>query len=97
MRALADQRRNGEIAGHDGGKLLAAEPGDDVVGTHAVAQHLREHLQDRVAHRVAKPIVDRLEVVEIEHHHRHGLAAQRTLRGKRECMFGEGAAVHHAG
>ena len=53
----------------DDGELVAAEPRDHVVVAHAVAQPRRHLPQQLVAGRMAKRVVDVLEVVEIEAQH----------------------------
>ena len=60
--------------GHQGEELLAADPAEAVDLAQDFAQQRRDVLQGLIAGGVAEPIVDRLEVVEIEHQHRERLA-----------------------
>ena len=51
-------------------ELVAAEAGDGVTGTQAAAQPVADGLQDGIARRVAQPVVDELEAVQVEEQHR---------------------------
>src|SRR5262245_58881413 len=59
----------------DRDKLFAAKPGDDVVGTRARSHHLSENTQDFIAQGVPETVVDRFEMIEIEHQQGHRLPA----------------------
>src|SRR5262245_53815968 len=60
-------------------KLFTTEPGDDVIGTRARSHDLSENTQNFIAHGVAETVIDRFEVIKIEHQQGHGLAASRLL------------------
>src|SRR6478609_783310 len=51
---------------HDRDEFFAAEASDDVVSARARPHHPAEQAQDLVARSMAKAIIDRLEVIEIE-------------------------------
>ena len=51
---------------HEVGELVAAEPGHGVAGPHQAGQPLADHGQHQVAGAVPVPVVDHLEVVEVE-------------------------------
>ena len=51
-------------------ELVAAQTRDRVARPEAFAQPVGDRGQQRVAGRVAEPVVDRLEVVEVDEHHR---------------------------
>src|SRR5262245_47065957 len=78
---------------NDRDKLFTTEPGDDVVGTRARSHDLSENTQNLVARGVAETVIDRFEVVQIEHQQGHGLAASRLLcaQGKRVLHKGRAA------
>ena len=79
------------VADHEHGELVAAEPGDDVVAADRVHEPGRDAAQQLVADRVPERVVDALEVVEVDEHHRdlalgvalerlaHALAEQRAV------------------
>jgi hypothetical protein len=64
------------------GELVAAEPGNGVIRAGALAQPRRDPAQQFVADGMAQPVVDRLEVVEVDAQHRQ-LAALRGDFGQR--------------
>ena len=75
--ALGDAERlagAGEVVEEDG-ELVTPEPGDGVVRTHAAAQPLGDGDEQPVARLVAEAVVDVLEVVEVDEHHREQRAA----------------------
>ena len=51
---------------HEVGELVAAEPGHGVAGPHQAGEPLADHGQHQVAGAVPVPVVDHLEVVEVE-------------------------------
>ena len=51
---------------HEVGELVAAEPRDGVAAAHQAGQPLADHGQDHVPGGVTVPVVDHLEVVEVE-------------------------------
>ena len=66
---------------HEHDELVAAEPRDEVLGAHGVAQLLRGELQQVVAGRVAAGVVDVLELVEVDEEQR---AARAFVGAARE-------------
>ena len=60
----------GRGLGEQDRELVAAEPGEHVGLAQAAAQQLRDAHDQLVAGRVAERVVDRLEVVEVEHDRR---------------------------
>ena len=70
---LGEPERVGEAAcRHDDRELLAADPAHRVARAHGREEDRRDLGEDVIAGRVAVHVVDALEVVEIEHHERHG-------------------------
>src|SRR5215510_4787883 len=65
--AFADFAGALEASRNDRDKLFTPEPGDDVVGTRARAHHPSKHAQDLVAHGVPETVIDRFEMIKIEH------------------------------
>ena len=61
-------------AGEQHGELVAADAGDDVVGAQRVPQRGARRADHLVADVMAERVVDRLEVVEVDQHHRAGRA-----------------------
>ena len=61
-------------AGQQHGELVAADAGDDVVRAQRVPQRRARRADHLVADVVAERVVDRLEVVEVDQHHRAGRA-----------------------
>ena len=67
---------------HEHDELVAAEPSDEILGTHRVAQLLSGELEQVVAGRVAARVVDVLELVEVDEEQRAaraGVGATRQL------------------
>jgi len=62
------------------GELVATEPRHQVAGAHAGRDARRCHLQQLVAGRVAEGVVDDLETIEVEVHHREAGAGIETVR-----------------
>ena len=58
------------------GELVAAQPRHQVARAHAVGQAARHLAQQRVAGDVAEAVVDDLEAVEVEEHHREARASR---------------------
>ena len=75
-----EQRRRAERVGlhSQHGELVAAEPGDQVAGAGGAAQHVGRGAQQRVTGRVAEPVVDRLQPVDVDHQHGGGGAVPRA-------------------
>ena len=69
----------------ENGELVSTEPRRNVGRPHTRLQPVRERHEQRVAHRMAETIVDRLEVVEIEEQHR---CLEPEREGSRD-MLGE--------
>ena len=63
---------------HD--ELVAADAADRVAGAQLLGEALRHFLQHRVARGVPRRIVDRLEAVEVDEHHRGLLAVALAER-----------------
>lgn len=84
-------------AGHQGGELVTAEAADDVVRPQATAELLRHVADRRVAGGVAVPVVDRLEVVEVEQQHAEPPAGAAGLRDGAGEGAEEDLAAHAAG
>ena len=78
------------------GKLLAAVTGRDVAVAHARAEDTGERSQRFVTGRVTIAIVERLEVVDVEHQHRQRLVPGAVLERLLDRLI-EGAAVGEAG
>ena len=72
-----------EATRHDRDEFFAAEASDDVVRARARPHHPAEQAQDLVASSMTKAIIDRLEVIEIEHQHRHRLVMLGLQRAQR--------------
>ncbi len=71
-------------------KLVAAQPRDHVVFPHAVAQASSNQLQQIIAHRMPKRVVDPLQAVEVEIKQREAFPAPRAL----DPLF-DSLAEHH--
>ncbi len=65
------------------GELVAAEPGDRVAVAQGLAQIAGNAHEQGVAGIVAEHVVDRLEVIEVDHHHDAGAAVQGCRLGVR--------------
>ena len=59
------------------GEFVAAEPADRVALAHRPLQPPRHGLEQRVADRMAERVVDRLELIEVEHENREAFALAR--------------------
>ncbi len=71
------QRLRRGRAGQGDDELLPAEPRDEVERARGVPEHFTEALEHGVADQVTVGVVDVLEVVEVEHHHRERHARPR--------------------
>ena len=78
-------------------ELVATQPGPGVRGARHGGEPARHLAQERVADRVAQGVVDLLEVVEVEQHHRHGIAAAPGARQRSGQPIVEQHAVGQAG
>ena len=67
------------------------------VGAHVGGRGRGEHLERVVADGMAEAVVDRFELVEIEHQHADRLRLARALRDQRVGRFEKGAPVEQAG
>ena len=79
--------------GEDDRELVAAEAGHGVVVAHALAQPARHLQQQLVAGGVAERVVDGLEVIDVDEHHRHGAAVALGAREAVAQPIGEQLAV----
>src|SRR6185312_5834367 len=97
FKSCADAFRNFlrdlEAARDDCNKLFAAEAGNDVVGARAGARHTREQPQYFVAGRMAKPVIDRLEMIEVKHQHRDRLASLGLPFAESRGILKKGATI----
>ena len=91
----AGRRRPAVLGGavHEVGELVAAEPRHGVAGPHQAGQPLADHGQDQVAGAVPVPVVDHLEVVEVEQQQaerpvRPGTSAS-SMRSISSARFGQ--------
>jgi hypothetical protein len=82
---------------HHHHKLIATQPGDKIGLAQQALQPLCQFLQQQVASLVSPGIVDRLEVVQINHAHRHQLIPALGARQRCGQMAGERKAVGQAG
>jgi hypothetical protein len=71
---------------HDHGELLAAEASDQVGGAKIGARDGGEQARDIVAGLVTEAIVDRFELIEIEHQRTHRLAAFGVARDRQSGL-----------
>ena len=72
------------------GELVAAQTRDERVGP-AARSAAAQNAQQLVARRVPERVVDRLEAVEVEHHHRTGRGAGPAARRPRRAAPGSSA------
>jgi hypothetical protein len=80
--------------GEQDAELVAAEAGDEIlVRAETRPQPVGDGAQQHIARRVAEAVIDRLEVVEIEEHHRRRVAAMQLVADAGE----EVGAVGHTG
>ena len=86
--ALGRDAGIGEIARQHCDEFLAAEPADHVAGPEARRERRRKGPQHLVAERVTEAVVERLEVVEVEHQDAHRLLplglAMNQVDGRRQ-------------
>ena len=100
---LADQpvhdglRRLRPGIGQQHQELLAAPAAAQVVLAQAVAQHPGQLDQGAVAGLVAVAVIDRLEMIHVQHAHDEGLAAARDALHLLLDRLHQGAAVQQAG
>ena len=80
---------------HD--EFLAAHPAGDVLVARTIAQQSRERDQHRIAGAVAVAVVEGLEMVEVEGHHRQRLLAPAAARHLAPERFGQVTAIEQAG
>ena len=73
---------------HQHRELVAGEPGDDVGRPHPFAQDLGDAADQVVAGLVAEPVVDPLQPVDVDHHHR---AAAAVAGGEGDVLVELGA------
>ena len=79
------------------GELVAAEPRGGVGAAQRVAQPLGDADEQLVAGGVAEGVVDRLEVVEVDEQHRHGLAGAAAAQQRVVDAVAEQRAVGEVG
>ena len=89
-------RRVGEIWGDDG-EFVAAEARHDLAFLQHSGHAVRGRLQDGIAGRVAKEVVDLLEAVEVEAEHGKRAAGDPVLLDLAIEQVVEGGAVRQAG
>ena len=78
---LAERARAGDVGlGQDRGELLAAVAREQLLATDAAEQPARHLAQHVVAGEVAVLVVDRLEVIDVEHQQRQRPAVARAAR-----------------
>ncbi len=97
--AVGDDRRVG-VAAHvlqQHRELVAAQARDGVAAAGGVEQASRNDRQQLVAGRMPHRVVDRLEVVEVEEHHREQLALARGARQRVRHPVAEERAVGEPG
>ena len=76
---------------HQDRELVAGEPGDDIGGANPLAHHPGDLADQVVAGVVAERVVDRLEAVDVDDHHR-AAAAVASAEGDVLVEFGAKAA-----
>ena len=79
------------------GEFVAAEPADRVALAHRPLQAPRDGLQQRVADRMAERVVDRLELVEVEHEDREAFALARQPCQRLVHLLAEQRAIGEIG
>jgi hypothetical protein len=77
-------------------EFLAADAADMILAARAGADQLADPGQHLVAHRVAMRVVDALEAVDVDHHHRQAAPSGRRRSGLAQHVHA-GAAVGQAG
>src|SRR5262249_863509 len=95
--AFGDLARAFPAARNDRYELLAAKSADDVICARARAHDLTEQAENIVACSMAEAVIDRFEMVEIEHQRRHWFTPFALLLAQCECVFHERAAIEQAG
>ena len=81
---------------HDG-EFVAADAGDEVVASRGFAQVPADDLQHSVAGRMAKGVVDGLEVIEVEHHEHKARTAFGSNRAAALEACIEGPSIAESG
>ena len=81
----------------DDRELVGVEPGQHVVVAQRRSQPLADTAQQLVADAVAERIVDRLEIVEAEHQHRHLLGAAPRAQQEVVHLLAQQIAVRQPG
>ena len=81
----------------DGGELLSAGAAKDVRATQRIVDQMRHLLQNNVANGVAPGVVDRFEVVDVEHQQREGSLEPRCTLQFTRRGFNEAAAIEEPG
>ncbi len=87
----------GMAGGHDDGELLAAHTADDVAGAHERGERFRQGHQHLVSCCVTVDVVDPLEVVHVDHEHRHRVPHPARSGQLRPQPLVEDAVVVEAG
>ena len=96
MRSATSRGRLLGGAAEQDSELVAAQSRDDVAVAHGVPDSLRHRLQQQIAAVMAERVVDLLEAIEVDDHHRAGVA--RGLLGQRlPGVLEERAAVGQRG
>ena len=83
-------------AGDQHPELVAVETGEEVAGAHLIGEHLRDVGDDAIAGAAPEGVVDPLQVVEVDDHHRAALARQAARAEHPVDGRLEGATVHQA-
>ena len=91
------ERIAGVARRHDHAELLAADAADDIRASHGLARETGELHEQLVTGAVAVDVVDALEVVEVEHQHRHRVVRARGARQLRAEAVVEEAVVVEPG
>ena len=78
-RGIVARLVRGHVGSQDDRKLVAAEPGHEIVAANLRPQPVGHQPQQAVAHRVAERIVDVLEQIEVDAQHRHSLVPGLAL------------------
>ena len=96
---LRDERRvvRGGDVGDEDRELVAAHARDGVLLAEHRLQTRRDHPQQLVAEGVAERVVDELERIEVEEHHRHRRAGAARVRERHRQSVAEERAVGKAG
>jgi hypothetical protein len=84
-------------AGQDQSEFLSADPPERVALAHDGPCRGAEALQHPIAGRMTEPVVDGLEVIEVEEDQRQRFAALLAVGQRRLGSVHEGAAIGHAG